>query len=73
VIDQEGRHKTLGRCVIDGKIPSAERDAIPLLACGSEVLWIVGGRINERYKIQADTRNVFQVRYQRGETYAGEN
>jgi tRNA(Ile)-lysidine synthase len=73
VIDQEGRHKTLGRCFIDGKIPSAERDAIPLLACGSEVLWIVGGRINERYKIQADTRNVFQVRYQRGETYAGEN
>jgi tRNA(Ile)-lysidine synthase len=73
VIDQEGRHKTLGRCFIDGKIPSAERDTIPLLACGSEVLWIVGGRINERYKIQADTRNVFQVRYQRGETYAGEN
>ena len=43
--------KKLNRCMIDEKIPSEYRDSIPLIACGKEILWMVGSRMNERYKI----------------------
>ena len=34
--------------MIDEKIPREQRDKIPLITEGSQVLWIVGGRMNER-------------------------
>jgi tRNA(Ile)-lysidine synthase len=67
VIDREGRHKSLKRYFIDRKVPAEERGSIPLLACEAEILWIVGGRISEKYKITEDTRTVFQIIYERGE------
>lgn len=66
VIDHNGSHKKLSRCMIDEKIPQDERDSILLLACGKEVLWMIGGRINEKYKITCNTKNVLEVKYQGG-------
>lgn len=57
-----GGRKRVNRCMIDGKIPRGERDRIPLLAEGSHVLWIVGYRISDDYKISAETRKVLQVK-----------
>ena len=51
VINAQGNTKKLNRCMIDEKIPSEYRDSIPLIACGKEILWMVGSRMNERYKI----------------------
>ena len=58
VINAQGNTKKLNRCMIDEKIPSEYRDSIPLIACGKEILWMVGSRINERYKINPQTRKV---------------
>ena len=58
--------KKLNRCMIDEKIPSEYRDSIPLIACGKEILWMVGSRINERYKINPQTRKVLVLNYQGG-------
>lgn len=66
IVNSEGRHKKLTRCMIDEKIPREERDQIPLAAAGSEILWIVGGRINERYKITSETENVLEIKYKGG-------
>lgn len=69
IVDQEGRHKKITRCMIDDKIPAERREEIPLVTAGAEVLWIVGGRISEGYKITSRTGNVLQITYKGGNYY----
>lgn len=59
----------VNRLMIDDKIPRQERDAIPILAEENHVLWVVGSRISEYYKITEQTKNVLQVIYHGGERY----
>ena len=66
IINQEGTRKKLNRCFIDDKIPKEERGHIPLIAAGEEILWITGGRINEKYKITPNTTRVIELQYQGG-------
>lgn len=56
--------KTIKTLFIDEKVPCRERDHIPLLAQGSHILWVAGGRICESCKISADTRQILQVEYE---------
>ncbi len=72
-IDQQGNHKKITRVMIDEKIPKEERDLIPLLTCAEEVLWIVGIRSSEQYKITKDTKRVLEVKYQGGSLNEREN
>lgn len=65
-VNSQGHRKKLTRCMIDEKIPREQRDKIPLITEGSQVLWIVGGRMNERYKITSETKNVLEIKYQGG-------
>lgn len=58
-------HKSLKDYMINEKIPRGERDHIPLLAVGNHVLWLVGYRISEYYKINANTKQVLQVQLKR--------
>lgn len=57
-----GGKKMLRRYFIDEKIPESSRDKIPLFADGSHILWIVGGRISEAYKVDAATRTILEIR-----------
>ena len=66
IVDEQGSKKKLNRYFIDEKIPSRERDRILLLTAGSEVLWVLGGRINARYKITPQTRRILEIQYQGG-------
>ena len=66
VINAQGNTKKLNRCMIDEKIPAEKRDTVPLVTCGEEILWMVGGRMNERYKINPQTRKVLVLNYQGG-------
>ncbi len=59
--DADGGHKKLNRFFIDEKIPLAERDRICLLADGDHVIWVVGYRISEAYKVTDDTLRVLCV------------
>lgn len=58
----DGRTKTVRRFMIDEKIPREKRDSVLLLADGSHILWIVGYRISEYYKVGPDTVRVMEVR-----------
>lgn len=62
IVDREGRHKTLRRYFIDEKIPAGEREQKIVLAEGSHILWIPGGRISEAYKVGPETGRVLVVR-----------
>lgn len=66
VINQAGNRKKLTRCMIDDKIPQECRDSVLLLACESEILWMIGGRISENYKITPKTKHVLEIKYQGG-------
>lgn len=62
-IDSLGHHKKLNQYYIDEKVPGYMRDSRLLLADGSHIMWIVGGRISEEYKITDNTKRVLKVRY----------
>lgn len=66
VVDNKGSRKKVSRVMIDDKIPGRSRGDIPLVAAGSEILWIVGGRINESYKVTPQTGRVLELQYQGG-------
>ena len=56
-----GGKKKLRRFMIDEKIPEDERDRIPVLADGDHVLWVVGYRISDYYKITDETERVLEA------------
>jgi len=63
---QEGK-KTLKKFFIDSKIPQNERGNIPILKDEREVLWIVGHRISEGYKITSKTQYALLIKIDGGE------
>ena len=59
---QGGAHKkSLKKYMIEAKLPAAERDALPLLADDSHILWAVGLRISEACKLTAETKTVLEA------------
>lgn len=66
IMDKEGRRKSLGRYFIDTKIPASDRDGQLLLADGY-IMWIIGGRISEFYKVSSETKRVLRVSVQEKE------
>ena len=54
-IDAAGHTKKLKEYFVNEKIPAAKRDAIWLLATGSEILWVAGGRIGAGCKVGENT------------------
>ena len=68
---KDGKRKTVKAYMIDEKIPRQERDHILLVAEEHHILWIVGYRISEYYKITEDTRQILQVQADGGEGNGG--
>lgn len=64
VINNNGDRKKLSRYFIDSKIPLEERKHKIVVACDHEVLWIVGGRRCETYKINNNTKHVLLLMYE---------
>ena len=62
-----GKRKLLKRYFIDEKIPEEMRDRIPLLVDGNHVLWVIGHRISEYYKVNEDTCTILEVTLCKGE------
>jgi tRNA(Ile)-lysidine synthase len=54
--------------LIDAKVPRYERDSIPLLVCGNQILWIIGYTTSDTFKIESDTRQYLYLRYASNET-----
>lgn len=61
VLDSSGGHKKLKQYFIDEKIPKEQRERLLLLADGSHIIWIDGGRISEEYKVRESTRAVLEL------------
>lgn len=55
-----GKKKKLQDYFVDGKIPRDERDIVPLVINNGEIVWVVGHRIDERYKVDKSTKRVIK-------------
>ena len=53
--------KKLKDFLIDQKVPRNSRDSVPILTDGSNILWVVGHRLDDRFKVTADTRSQLTV------------
>lgn len=61
-ISKQGGKKSLKSVFIDNKIPSDSRDKIPLICDENHILWILGGRTSEGYRIDEETKTVLVVK-----------
>ncbi len=57
---QWGRKK-IKSLFIDKKVPREERDSIPLLADGNHIMWVIGDRISEAYKVNEETKAILEI------------
>lgn len=65
-VDSRGSTKKINSLFIDEKIPREDRDSIPLIADGSQIIWVIGGRISEDYKINEDTKTILEIKIHGG-------
>ncbi|MBS7006948.1 tRNA lysidine(34) synthetase TilS [Anaerostipes sp.] len=63
IYSKDGKRKSLNRYFIDEKIPREERDKIPLAADGSRIIWIIGYRLSEMYKVSEETERYLKLEY----------
>jgi tRNA(Ile)-lysidine synthase len=55
--------KKLKDFFIDAKVPKKLRDQIPILVSGDEILWVVGYRMSDRFKVTDSTRQKLAVSF----------
>lgn len=58
--------KKLKEYFIDEKIPKEERDNIFLIADGREIVWVLGKRLSDKYKITGSTKEAIMINIMRG-------
>jgi tRNA(Ile)-lysidine synthase len=55
--------KKLNEFMIDTRIPQAWRQRIPIVSSATQILWVVGWRIDERVKIVPNTKRILWVEF----------
>lgn len=56
-----GKHKKIQDLFVDAKVPKAQRASIPLLTCPEGILWVIGLRIDDRFRATEKTKEVLIV------------
>lgn len=56
-----GKHKKLQDLFVDAKVPKSQRASIPLLTCPEGILWVVGLRIDDRFRATEKSKEVLIV------------
>ena len=47
---------------IDLKVPTEKRERVPLLISKGKVVWVVGYRISECFKVDKETKRILKIR-----------
>jgi len=62
-VNSQMSKKALKDYFIDEKIPREKRDSIPVVADGSQIVWVIGYRISEAYKVTDNTKTIIELVY----------
>ncbi len=54
--------KKISDFLIDEKVSLADKDSLTLLESNGEIVWVVGHRIDDRFKVTDQTRRVIRIR-----------
>ena len=54
-------HKKLKNFFIDLKVPTEKRASTPILISGDQIVWVCGYRIDERFKVTAETKKIIRA------------
>jgi tRNA(Ile)-lysidine synthase len=57
--------KKLNRFMIDARIPRAWRCRIPVVVSSTQILWLVGYRIDDRVKVSESANRVLKLQFKR--------
>lgn len=57
--------KKLKEYLIDMKVPRELRGDIPLICTGNEVVWIIGHKISDKFKVTENTKSALKIEYNR--------
>lgn len=57
--------KKLKEYFIDNKIPRELRNSIPLVCMGKEVVWVIGHKISDKFRVTENTKSVLRMEYNR--------
>ena len=60
-INKDHGRKNLQDYFVNEKVPKEQRDGVILLAEDSHILWVVGKRISEYYKVSQNTKRILKV------------
>lgn len=50
--------KKISDFLIDLKVPVTEKEQVLLLLSGSDVMWVMGYRIDDRFRVSEETRKI---------------
>jgi tRNA(Ile)-lysidine synthase len=56
-----GKKKKLQDYFVDEKVPRDERDAVPIVVTGNDIVWIAGYRGDERFKVSESTERFLKI------------
>ncbi len=57
-----GGVRKIKKIMIDEKLPLRLRGSVPIIICGTDIVWPIGYRIGDSYKVIPSTRRVLQVK-----------
>lgn len=60
-----GKRKKLQDYFVDEKVPRDERDAIPIIVSGTNIVWIAGFRGDERFKVSDETKRFLKIEFKK--------
>uniref|UniRef100_UPI000ADBF545 tRNA lysidine(34) synthetase TilS n=1 Tax=Mediterraneibacter glycyrrhizinilyticus TaxID=342942 RepID=UPI000ADBF545 len=60
-VDGAGHRQKLKSWFVNEKIPYKQREEIPLIAEGNQILWILGYRMGSAYRISSETKRILQI------------
>ena len=72
-INDSLQKKSLKEYLIQERVPADERDALPLLADGCHIVWVIGHRISSAVRVTESTKRVLRIHIRGGKENGGES
>jgi len=56
-----GKRKKLQDFFVDEKVPREDRDSVPIVLSGEDIIWVAGYRADDRYRVTGNTKKFLRL------------